>query len=98
MTTTAKHLLSEIVAGLDGVPTLLKSRIGSEFDGECHLTEKEALAIAAYVEQIEKALDMIAARKLTSEIEDGELVANDIEGAHDAMVLTARAALGGSNE
>lgn len=38
-------------------------------------------------------LRKIAAAKLTSEI-GGDLVANDIEGAHDAMILEARAALG----
>lgn len=43
----------------------------------------------------EKALRMIAAQALTSEISDGTIVANDLEGAHDAMILRAREALFG---
>lgn len=41
----------------------------------------------------EKALRMIAAQALTSEISDSTIVSNDLEGAHDAMILRAREAL-----
>ncbi|HTO29615.1 MAG TPA: hypothetical protein VL202_00325 [Pararhizobium sp.] len=42
-----------------------------------------------------RTLRRIAGQSLSSEIGDG-LVANDIEGTHDAMILEARAALAGT--
>jgi hypothetical protein len=39
---------------------LLTSRIGQEFDGECHLTEDEARQIATRIEQLRKALEPFA--------------------------------------
>lgn len=45
-----------------------------------------------HVEGLEKALRQIATRALVIEIDDA-FVANDIEGAHDAMILRAREAL-----
>jgi hypothetical protein len=46
---------------------LLLSRIGQEFDGECHLTEAEARQIATLIEQlhnrVERQRELVAAAK-----------------------------------
>lgn len=100
MTTTAKHLLSEIVAGLDGAD---KSPLASK---GITVSEENIRSIAAYVEQLEKALgEARAEADMLQEILDGRpainagLPATYIRWSQSIYSGDAiRAALGGSNE
>jgi hypothetical protein len=80
---------SNMSIGWEGDP------LSDEIDGLRRIFEGLPPA-TANVTGLEKTMRQIAAQKLTSEITSTTLVANDIEGTHDAMILEARAALSAS--
>lgn len=85
----AEAKLSEVLAGFDYVLPA---------DGMRQVLEAAIVSppAADNLLALEKTMRQIAAQKLTSEITSSTLVANDIEGTHDAMILEARAAMSGN--
>ena len=78
-------------ACLEGSP-VVDLDTGEPMDGPAHTYRYSDTAPSSRSHLAASVLSRIASTKLTSEI-SGELVANDIEGTHDAMILEARAAI-----
>jgi hypothetical protein len=51
------------------VERLLLSRIGQEFDGECHLTEAEARQIAALIKQLHNRVERLTNLLVQADLE-----------------------------
>lgn len=60
------------------LPALLRSRIGTEFDGECTLSEAEALQTATLIEQLHNRVERLRGAMIRSGRAAGCVLADSV--------------------